>query len=121
MPAYDPQRTRNRPAPATDSPAPVDAFLDAMPPSRLRTDGVDSDVKSGSDAGVSAAGTDGAVTPAAEGIVTDVPSRVLADTPRMSSPPVVQPTSDNRSKIAIAVIAVTVALVAVLVLRRKRR
>lgn len=29
--AYDPQKTRNRPAPAVDRPAPVDAFLDAVP------------------------------------------------------------------------------------------
>lgn len=29
--AYDPQKTRNRPAPAADRPAPVDAFLDAVP------------------------------------------------------------------------------------------
>jgi hypothetical protein len=28
--AYDPQKTRNRPAPAADRRAPVDAFLDAM-------------------------------------------------------------------------------------------
>jgi len=120
MPAYDPQRTRNRPAPATDLPAPVDAFLDAMPPSRLVPEGVDSDTKASADTVVHAADTDGAVNPAVEAIVTDAAPRVAADVPRQSSSGV-QPTSDNRSKIAIAVIAATVALVAVLLLRRKRR
>ncbi|MBJ7306501.1 MAG: hypothetical protein JHC63_01375 [Acidimicrobiia bacterium] len=121
MPAYDPQRTRNRPAPATDRPAPVDAFLDAMPPSRLIPEGVDSDTKARGDAVVNAADTDGAVNPIAEESVIDAAPRVTADVPRQPSPPVVRPTSDNRSKIAIAVIAATIALVAVLLLRRKRR
>lgn len=120
MPAYDPQRTRNRPAPATDRPAPVDAFLDAMPPSRLVPEGVDSDTKSHGDAVVNAATTDGAVNPISDESVTEAAPRVAAGVPRQSSSGV-QPTSDNRSKIAIAVIAATVALVAVLLLRRKRR
>jgi hypothetical protein len=119
MPAYDPQRTRNRPAPATDRPAPVDAFLDAMPPSRLLPEGVDSDTASRGDAVVH--GADIAANPAVEEIVIDAAPRVAVDVPRTSSPPVSQPTSDNRSKIAIAVIAATVVLVAVLLLRRKRR
>ena len=119
MPAYDPQRTRNRPGPATDRPAPVDAFLDAMPPSRLVPEGADTDVTSRGDAVVHSAETS-AVNPAAEAIVTDVAPRVAADVPRQSSSGV-QSTSDNQSKIAIAVIAATVALVAVLLLRRKRR
>jgi len=121
MPAYDPQRARNRPAPATDRPAPVDAFLDAMPPSRLVSEGVDSEMTSRSDTAVHTADTNGAVNPVVEAIVTETAARVPADVARTSSPPVVQPTSDNRSKIAIAVIAATVALVAVLLLRRKRR
>ena len=120
MPAYDPQRTRNRPAPATDRPAPVDAFLDAMPPSRLLPEGVDNDRTSRGDAFVHAADTDGAVNPIADESVIDAASRVPADVPRQSSSGV-QSTSDNQSKIAIAVIAATVALIAVLLLRRKRR
>ena len=62
--------------------------------------------------------TDG--DPIADESVIDAASRVPADVPRQSSSGV-QSTSDNRSKIAIAVIAATVALIAVLLLRRKRR
>ena len=47
--AYDPQKTRNRPVPAADRPAPVDAFLDAMSEVTVPPEGNDSEVTSGGD------------------------------------------------------------------------
>ena len=42
--AYDPQKTRNRPAPAADQPAPVDAFLDAMSEVAVLPESIDIEV-----------------------------------------------------------------------------
>ena len=88
--AYDPQKTRNRPAPAADRPAPVDAFLDAM-------------------------------SEVAEEIFIDTAPRAPSDLADRTKTPVVQSREADRSKLVIGIVAAVVALVAVLVVTRKRR
>jgi hypothetical protein len=106
--AYDPQKTRNRPVPAADRPAPVDAFLDAMSEVTVPPEGIDSEVTSGGDT-------------AGEEIYIDTTLRAPSDVADWNKAPVVQPTDNGRSKMAIAIVAAVVALVAVLVVTRKRR
>ena len=106
--AYDPQKTRNRPVPAPDRPGPVDAFLDAMSEVTIPPEGIDSEVTSGGDA-------------AGEKIFIDTAPRAPSDVADWNKAPVVQSTDNGRSKMAIAIVAAVVALVAVLVVTRKRR
>ena len=106
--AYDPQKTRNRPAPAADRPAPVDAVLDAMSEVAVLPEGIDSEVTSGGNT-------------AAEEIFIDTAPRAPSDLADWNKAPVVQSTDNGRSKLAIAIVAAVAALVAVFVVTRKRR
>ena len=147
MPAYDPQRTRNRPTPSADRPAPVDAFLDQVPEVTRLPDGVDIEVTRGGDTIVHTADADIAITQAGDDVivatrdaVVDVRAEldevvvetageeILIDTtPRpplggtgRTDAPVVR-SNDSRSQVMLAVVAAAIAILAVLVLRRKRR
>lgn len=113
MAAYDPQKTRNRPVPTTDRPAPVDAFLDAMPPTRLLPDGVD--IAAATEIDLPFVETMG------EEILIDTTPRTATDSANWSDTPIVQVADSGRSKLMFVVVAVGAALIAVLVLRRKRR
>ena len=106
--AYDPQKTRNRPAPAADRPAPVDAFLDAMSEVTVLPEGIDIEVTSGGNT-------------AAEEIFIDTAPRAPSDLADWNKAPVVQSTDNGRSKLVIAIVAAVAALVAVFVVTRKRR
>jgi hypothetical protein len=106
--AYDPQKTRNRPAPAADQPAPVDAFLDAMSEVAVLPESIDIEVTSGGNT-------------AAEEIFIDTAPKVPSDLAGRTKTPVVQSTGNGRSKLAIAIVAAVAALVAVVVVTRKRR
>ena len=145
--AYDPQKTRNRPAPAADRPAPVDAFLDAMSEVTILPEGIDIEVTSGGETIVHTAEADISITPAGDDVIVstrdalvevraeldevivdaageeifiDTAPRALSDVADWSKAPVVQ--ADNgRSKMAIAIVAAVAALIAVLVVSRKRR
>ena len=64
--AYDPQKTRNRPAPAADQPAPVDAFLDAMSEVTVLPEGIDIEVTPAGDTIVHTADAAIAITPAGD-------------------------------------------------------
>jgi hypothetical protein len=146
--AYDPQKTRNRPTPAPDRPAPVDAFLDAMPEVTLLPEGVDIEVTSAGDTIVHTADADISITPtgddvivstrdalvevradldevivetAGEEIFVDTAPRAPSDLADWAKTPVVQSHETDRSKLVIAVVAAVAALVAVLVITRKRR
>jgi hypothetical protein len=145
--AYDPQKTRNRPAPAADRRAPVDAFLDAMSEVTILPEGIDIEVTSGGETIVHTADADISITAtgddiivstrdalvevrseldevvvdaAGEEIFIDTAPRAPSDVANWSKAPVVH--ADNgRSKMAIAIVAAVAALVAVLVVSRKRR
>lgn len=146
--AYDPQKTRNRPAPAADRPAPVDAFLDAVPEITVLPDGVDIEVTPGGDTIVHTADADIAITPAGDDVIVstrdalvevraeldevivdtageeifiDTAPRAPSDIADWNNAPVVQSTDNGRSKMAIAIVAAVAALLAVLVVSRKRR
>ena len=146
--AYDPQKTRNRPAPAADRPAPVDAFLDAVPEIAVLPDGVDIEVTPGGDTIVHTADADIAITPAGDDVIVstrdalvevraeldevivdtageeifiDTAPRAPSDIADWNNAPVVQSTGNGRSKMAIAIVAAVAALLAVLVVSRKRR
>ncbi len=106
--AYDPQKTRNRPVPAADRPAPVDAFLDAMSEVTVPPEGIDSEVTSGGDT-------------AGEEMFVDTAPRAPSDLADWAKTPVVQSNESDRSKLVIAIVAAVAALVAVLVVTRKRR
>ena len=106
--AYDPQKTRNRPAPAADQPAPVDAFLDAMSEVAVLPESIDIEVTSGGNT-------------AAEEIFIDTAPRTPSDPADRIKTPVVQSRETDRSKLVIAIVAAVVALVAVFVVTRKRR
>jgi hypothetical protein len=106
--AYDPQKTRNRPAPAADQPAPVDAFLDAMSEVAVLPESIDIEVTSGGKT-------------AGEEIFIDTAPRAPSDLADWNKAPVVQSSDNGRSKLAIAIVAAVAALVAVLVVTRKRR
>ena len=106
--AYDPQKTRNRPAPAADQPAPVDAFLDAMSDVAVLPESIDIEVTSGGKT-------------AAEEIFIDTAPKVPSDLADRIKTPVVQSSETDRSKLVIGIVAAVVALVAVLVVTRKRR
>jgi len=106
--AYDPQKTRNRPAPAADQPAPVDAFLDAMSEVAVLPESIDIEVTSGGKT-------------AAEEIFIDTAPKVPSDLADRTKTPVVQSREADRSKLVIGIVAAVVALVAVLVVTRKRR
>ena len=147
MPAYDPQRTRNRPTPAADRPAPVDAFLDAVPEITRLPEGVDIEVTSGGDTIVHTADADIAITQAGDDVVVatrdaivDVRAEldeivvetageeILIDTaPRAplggaerNESPVVRSVDPARSKATLAVVAAVVAILALIILRRRR-
>jgi len=146
--AYDPQKTRNRPTPAADRPAPVDAFLDAVPEVAVLPDGVDIEVTPGGDTIVHTADADISITPAGDDVIVstrdalvevraeldevivdtageeifiDTAPRAPSDLADWNNSPVVQSTDGGRSKMAIAVVAAVAALIAVLVVSRKRR
>ena len=106
--AYDPQKTRNRPAPAADQPAPVDAFLDAMTEVAVLPKSIDVEVTSGGNT-------------AAEEIFIDTAPKVPSDLADRIKTPVVQSRETDRSKLVIGIVAAVVALVAVFVVTRKRR
>ena len=110
--AYDPQKTRNRPAPAADRPAPVDAFLDAVPAANE----LELDV---------------AVDAAVDAVLVDEPS-VDAPAESVTRPPfdpaewegdgVVATRTDGRSRLLLAGgLAALVAVVVVAVWSRRRR
>ena len=145
--AYDPQKTRNRPTPAADRPAPVDAFLDAMAEVTVLPEGIDIDVTPGGDTIVHTADADISITPAGDDVIVstrdalvevraeldeviveaageeifiDTAPRAPSDLADWSKAPVVH--ADNgRSKMTIAIVAAVAALIAVLVVTRKRR
>ena len=146
--AYDPQKTRNRPTPAADRPAPVDAFLDVAPEVAVLPDGVDIEVTSGGDTIVHTADADISITPAGDDVIVstrdalvevraeldevivdtageeifiDTAPRAPSDLADWNNSPVVQLTSGGRSKVAIAIVAAVAALIAVFVVSRKRR
>lgn len=146
--AYDPQKTRNRPTPAPDGPAPVDAFLDAMPEVTLLPEGIDIEVTPGGDTIVHTAEADIAITPAGDDVIVstrdalvevraeldevivdtageeifiDTSPRAPSDFADWNKTPVVQSADNGRSKMAIAIVAAVAALVAVFVVTRKRR
>lgn len=148
MPAYDPQRTRNRPTPDAERPAPVDVFLDAITEITTLPEGVDIEVTAGGETIVHTAEADIAITPAGDDVVVttrdavvevraevdevivdtageeiliDTSPRVPSDRGGWSESPVVQSTDGARSKLAIAIVAGLAALVAVLLVSRKRR
>jgi len=151
MPAYDPQRTRNRPALNADKPAPVDAFLDAVTEiSEVTTlpQGVDIEVTPGGDTIVHTLDADVAVTAAGDDVVVstrdarvevraendevivdtageeifiDTSPRSTLDPSSWSDTPIVQSTDNGRSKLVIAIVAGLAALAAVLLVSRKRR
>jgi len=106
--AYDPQKTRNRPAPAADQPAPVDAFLDAMTEVAVLPESIDVEVTSGGNT-------------AAEEIFIDTAPKVPSDLADRIKTPVVKSRETDRSKLVIGIVAAVVALVAVFVVTRKRR
>lgn len=147
MPAYDPQRTRNRPTPSTEGPAPVDAFLDAVSEITTLPEGVDIEVTRGGDTIVHTSEADISITPAGDDIVVttrdalvevraeldevivdaageeifiDTAPRGPSITAGWSETPIVR--SDNRrSKLALAAVAAMAAVIAVLVVSRRRR
>ena len=146
--AYDPQKTRNRPTPAPDRPAPVDAFLDAMPEVTLLPEGIDIEVTPGGDTIVHTAEADIAITPAGDDVIVstrdalvevraeldevivdtageeifiDTSPRAPSDLADWNKAPVVQSADNGRSKMAIAIVAAVAALVAVVIVTRKRR
>lgn len=129
--AYDPQKTRNRPTPAPDRPAPVDAFLDAMPEVTLLPEGVDIEVTSAGDdvivstrdalVEVRADLDEVIVETAGEEMFVDTAPRAPSDLADWAKTPVVQSNESDRSKLVIAIVAAVAALVAVLVVTRKRR
>ena len=145
--AYDPQKTRNRPTPAADRPAPVDAFLDAMAEVTVLPEGIDIDVTPGGDTIVHTADADISITPAGDDVIVstrdalvevraeldeviveaageeifiDAAPRAPSDLADWSNAPVVHSDS-GRSKMTIAIVAAVAALIAVLVVTRKRR
>lgn len=106
--AYDPQKTRNRPAPAIDRPAPVDAFLDAVP--------------AANDLELDAAA--GAVL--VEELVVDAPVESMTRTPfdpaEWEGDGVVAAPAAGRSRLLLAGgAAAVVAVVAMVVWSRRRR
>jgi hypothetical protein len=71
--AYDPQRSRHRPEPTTDEPAPVDALLDAAPvatsASAALPEGVELEVTGGGEVVVHTADADVEITPSGDDVV----------------------------------------------------
>lgn len=147
MPAYDPQRTRNRPTPAADRPSPVDALLDATPATHLPA-GVEVEVTPGGETIVHTADADIAITAsgddvvvdtrdsrvevraeadeviveaAGEEIFVDTAPRAPMDAASWSGSPVVTTSDDGRSKLAIAIAAAVAVALAVVLLGRRRR
>ncbi|MEI7622714.1 MAG: hypothetical protein WCJ88_04090 [Actinomycetes bacterium] len=147
MPTYDPQRTRNRPTPSADDPAPVDAFLDAVTEITMLPEGVDIEVTPGGETIVHTADADISITPAGDDVVVatrdaivevraeldevivdtageeiyiDTAPRAPLGTAGWSETPIVR-SDGGRSKLALAVVAALAALVAVLVVSRRRR
>lgn len=145
MPAYDPQRTRNRPTPSADRPSPVDALLDA--PVTTLPSGVEVEVTRGGETIVHTADADISVTPSGDDVIVatrDAVVEVLAEadevivdaageeilvdtTPRSAfepsdrSAPIVRTSDDGRPKwIAIAGIAAVLGVLLVLIGRRRR-
>lgn len=148
MPAYDPQRTRNRPTPPADRPAPVDVFLDAVTEVTTLPEGVDIEVTAGGETIVHTADAEIAITPAGDDVVVttrdavvevrseldevivdaageeiliDTSPRAPSDRGGWSDSPVVQSNDGARSKLVIAIVAGLAALIAVLLVNRKRR
>lgn len=147
MPAYDPQRTRNRPTPSVDGPAPVDAFLDAVTDITTLPEGVDIEVTRGGETIVHTADADISITPAGDDVVVstrdalvevraeldevivdtageelfiDTAPRAPSNSAGWSDTPIVR-SDAGRSKLTLAVVAALAALVAVVVVSRRRR
>ena len=148
MPAYDPPRTRNRPTPAADRPAPVDVFLDAVTEVTTLPESVDIEVTAGGDTIVHTPDADIAITPAGDDVIVttrdavvevrseldevivdaageeifiDTSPRAPSDLGGWTETPVVQSNDGARSKLVVAVVAGLAALIAVLLVSRKRR
>jgi len=146
--AYDPQKTRNRPTPAADRPAPVDAFLDAVTDTTVLPEGVDIEVTTGGETIVHTADADISITPAGDDVIVstrdalvevraeldevivdtageeifiDTAPRAPSDLADWNNSPVVQSTDSGRSKLVLAIVAAVAALLAVVVISRKRR
>ncbi len=146
--AYDPQKTRNRPAPAADRPAPVDAFLEPAVTATVLPEGVDVEVTRGgetiihtadADVSISQSGDDVVVETAdsrvevraeadeviveaaGEEILVDTTPREPFDPSEWDDNPIVRSDTARRSKVLIGVAAAAVATVAVVVLSRRRR
>lgn len=140
--AYDPQKTRNRPAPAVDRPAPVDAFLDGGAVSTgvgVTSSGETVVHTSEADVLVSPRGDDVLVATADarveirpesdEVIVEAAGEEIHIDTsPRSPFDPaeweggaVVSSPSAGRSRLVLAGAAAAVAVVAVVLWSRRRR
>lgn len=145
--AYDPQKTRNRPAPTTDRPAPVDAFLEPSVTTGL-PDGVDVEVTPGGETIVHTADADISITPFGDDVVVETSDsrvevraeedEVIIDaageeihvdtTPRPPFDPsewdegaIVQSRPNARGRIMIAIGAAVAAVLAILVITRRRR
>ena len=146
--AYDPQKTRNRPAPAADRPAPVDAFLEPAVTATVLPAGVEVEVTRGGETIVHTAEADISITQLGDDVVVETADsrvevraeldevivdaageEILVDTtPRAPFDPsewddgaIVQSRPDQRSRIAIAVVAVVAAALAILVISRRRK
>ncbi len=149
MSPYDPQRSRHRPSPADEGPAPVDALLEphqVAPAEPALPEGVELEVTDGAavvhtaaaDVELSATGDDVVVhtadadvevrTDVDEVVITAGGEEIYVDTsPRepgegpspFAGPSVV--TSSGRSRVAVAVVAALLTLLAVLVWARRRR
>jgi hypothetical protein len=122
--AYDPQKTRNRPAPAVDRPAPVDAFLDAVPAANeLQQDTAVSAVLV--EELVVDAAVEAVVDVAVEDVVGEAPigstTRTPFDPAEWEGDTVVATRSAGRSRLLLAGGAAIVAVVAVVVWSRRRR
>lgn len=133
MAGYDPQRMRNRPAPTTDRPSPVDALLDAKPL-------LDIDIEPSGDAIVHTSRSDIEMTPsgddvivttrdarvevradADEVIVETAGEQIHIDTSIHPNTAVVRASDANRSKLMIGVAVGAVAVLLLLLMGRRKR
>jgi len=133
MAGYDPQRMRNRPAPAADRPSPVDALLDAKPlldveidPSGdaiVHTDHSDIEMTPGGD-DVIVTTRDARVevrADADEVIVETAGEQIHIDTSIHPNSSVVTAADSNRSKLLIGAALGAVVILLLLMLGRRKR
>jgi len=150
MPSYDPQRSRHRPSPADrDEPAPVDALLEPHSAEPSLPEGVELELTEAGGAVLHTQGADIEVTPSGDDVVVstdDTVVEVRADsdevvveaggeeihidtTPIDEDPAAVAAEglddagtgASGRSKLALAVVAALVTILAVLIWNRRRR